>query len=107
VLKVFVIYNNIDRKGHTLKIVIPNFTDFKNGQKFHIISVVIQLHKNKILKVKDNWMNFTIFIYNEKNSSESVAGDIFFHNELNIRDLVGKNIRKTKISLTFVSFGQF
>ena len=37
-------------------------------------------------------MNFIIFIYNEKNSSKSVVGDICFYNKLNIGDLVGKNI---------------
>jgi len=36
-------------------------------------------------------MNFIILIYNEKNSSESIVGDICFYNELNIEDLVGKN----------------
>ena len=34
ILKIFVIHNNINKKGYTFKIVTQNFEDFKNNQKF-------------------------------------------------------------------------
>jgi len=62
VLKIFVICNNINRKSQIFKIVAPNFKSFRNDQKFLVISVIIQLHSDKSLGVKDNQMNFILSI---------------------------------------------
>jgi len=55
------------------------------------MSVVIQLYKDESPRVKDNQINFIVFIYNRKNYSKSVARNICFHNKLNIRNPVSKN----------------
>ena len=41
--------------------------------------------------MKDNQINFIVFVYNRKNYSKSVARNTCFHNKLNIRDPVSKN----------------
>jgi len=51
------------------------------------MSVIVQLYYGESIEVKDNQMNFILFIYNR---SESIIRDIIFHNKLSIRDLVYK-----------------
>jgi len=65
ILKVFMIHNNIDRIGWTFQIVLPNLENFKDGEQFLIIYVVIQLHYSESAGVKSNQINFIIFINNE------------------------------------------
>ena len=91
IFKIFMIYNNVNRRNQTLGIIMLNFEGFKNSQIFLVISVVIQLYKDESPRVKDNQINFIVFVYNRKNYSKSVARNICFHNKLNIRDPVSKN----------------
>jgi len=65
ILKVFMIYNNIDGIGRTFQIVLPNLESFKDGKQFLVMCVVIQLRCSESVGVKSNWMNFIIFINNE------------------------------------------
>jgi len=85
------IYNNIDGEGQTFEIVVSNFESLKNSQKFLIISAIIQLYKSKSLEVKDDKINFIIFIYNRKNSYKSIVGNIHLYNKLSIEDIVCKD----------------
>jgi len=73
ILKVFMIYNNVDRIGQFFQIVLPNFESFKNGKQFLVIYVIVQLHCGKSTGVKGDWMDFIFFIYNGKNCSESIV----------------------------------
>jgi len=41
ILKVFMIYNNVDGIGQTFQIVSPNLESFKDGKKFLVMCVVI------------------------------------------------------------------
>jgi len=41
ILKVLIIYNNIDRKDWNFEIIALNFEGFKNGWEFLVISVVV------------------------------------------------------------------
>ena len=58
------IHNNIDGIGWTFQIVLPNLENFKDGEQFLIMYVVIQLHYSESVEVKSNQMNFIIFINN-------------------------------------------
>ena len=91
VLKVVVIYNNVNEKGQTLEIVASDFESFKNGQEFFVIDIMIQLHGDESPGVKDNWVNFIIFIHNGKDGNKNIFRDICFYNKLSIGDLVGKD----------------
>ena len=64
ILKVLMIYNNINRIGWTFQIVSPNLESFKDGKQFLVICIIIQLHCSKSIGVKSNQMNFIIFINN-------------------------------------------
>ena len=64
ILKVFMIHNNIDGIGWTFQIVLPNLENFKDGEQFLIMYVVIQLYCSKSVGVKSNQINFIIFINN-------------------------------------------
>jgi len=86
ILKVLMIYNNIDGIGQTFQIVSPNLESFEDGKKFLVMCVVIQLHHSKSARVKGNWMNFIIFINNGENCSKSIVQSIGFHDELSIRN---------------------
>jgi len=44
ILKVFIIYNNINEIDWTFQIVSPNLKSFKDSEQFLVICVVIQLH---------------------------------------------------------------
>ena len=79
--------------------MIYNFEGFKNGLKFLIMSIIVQLHRGESLEVKDNWVNLIVFIYDKKNSSKSIVRDINFYNKLSIEDLVHKNKYKDKCFL--------
>jgi len=43
ILKVFMIYNNIDGIGQTFQIVSPNLKSFKNGKQFLVMYIIVQL----------------------------------------------------------------
>ena len=44
-------------------------------------------------------MNFIIFVHDQKYCSESIVGDIYFHNKLSVRSLVYKNRSRGKCIL--------
>ena len=64
ILKVFIIYNNINGIGQTFQIVLPNLESFKDSKQFLVMCVIIQLHHSKSVEVKSNQMNFIISINN-------------------------------------------
>ena len=64
ILKVLMIYNNVDGIGQTFQIVSPNLESFKDGKQFLIICVVVQFCHSKSARVKGNWINFIIFVNN-------------------------------------------
>jgi len=84
ILKVFIIHNNVDRIGRTFQIVLPNLESFEDSKQFLVMCVIIQLHHSKSVRVKDNWMNFIIFINNGEDCSKSIVQGISFHNKLSI-----------------------
>ena len=84
VLKVVVIYNNVNEKGQTLEIVVSDFESFKNGQEFFVIDIMIQFHRDESPGVKDNWMKFIIFIHNGKDNNKNIFRNICFCNKLSI-----------------------
>jgi len=54
ILKILMIYNNINGIGWTFQIVLPNLEGFKNGKQFLVMCVVIQLYYSKSVRVKSN-----------------------------------------------------
>ena len=54
ILKVFMIYNNIDGISQTFQIVLPSLESFKDGKQFLVIYVIIQLHHSESVGVKSN-----------------------------------------------------
>ena len=69
ILKVLMIYNNVDGIGWTFQILLPNLEDFKDGKQFLVMCIIVQLHCSESARVKGNWMNFIIFVNNRKNCS--------------------------------------
>ena len=99
ILKVLMIYNNINKIGWTFQIVSPNLESFKDGKQFLVICVVVQLRCSKSVRVKDNWVNFIIFVNNRENCSESIVRGIGLHNELSIRNPMSENRSRSKCFL--------
>ena len=64
ILKVLIIYNNVDGIGWTFQIVSPNLESFKDGKQFLVIYVVIQLCCSESVRVKSNQVYFIIIINN-------------------------------------------
>ena len=85
------ICNNVDGIGQTFQIVSPNLESFKDGKQFLVICIIVQLCHNESARVKDNWMNFIIFVNNGEDCSKSIVRDISFHNELSIGNLISKD----------------
>ena len=54
ILKVLMIYNNIDGIGQTFQIVSPNLEGFKDSKQFLVMCVIIQLCYSKSARVKSN-----------------------------------------------------
>ena len=52
ILKVFIIYNNINEIGRTFQVVLPNIESFKNGKQFLVMHVIVQLCHSKSVGVK-------------------------------------------------------
>jgi len=73
IFKVLMICNNIDGIGWTFQIVSLNLESFKDGKQFLVICVVVQLRCSESARVKDNWVNFIIFINNRKDCSKSIV----------------------------------
>ena len=96
ILKVFIIYNNINRIGWTFQIVSPNLKSFKDSKQFLIMCVIIQLHCSKSMGVKSNWINFIILVNNEEDYSKSIIQSISFHNELCIRNPMSEDRSRSK-----------
>jgi len=54
ILKVFKIYNNINRINQTFQIVLPSLESFKDSEQFLVVCVVIQLRCSESAGVKSN-----------------------------------------------------
>ena len=73
VLKVFMIYNNVDGIGQTFQVVLPNLESFKDGKQFLVMCVVVQLCHGESVGVKSHQINFIFFINNGKDCSENIV----------------------------------
>jgi len=73
ILKVLMIYNNVNKIGQTFQIVLPNLESFKDGKQFLVMCVVVQLHYSKSTGVKSNWMDFIIFVNNGEDCSKNIV----------------------------------
>jgi len=73
ILKILMIYNNVNGIDQTFQIVLPNLESFEDGKQFLIMCVIIQLYHSKSARVKSNWVNFIIIINNKYNCSESIV----------------------------------
>ena len=91
ILKILMIYNNINGIGRTFQIVSLNLEGFKDGKQFLVMCVVIQLHHSESTRVKGNWINFIIFVNNRENCSKSIVQGISFHKELSIGNSMSEN----------------
>ena len=54
ILKILIICNNVNGIGRTFQIVLPNLEGFKDGKQFLVMYVIVQLHRSKSTRVKDN-----------------------------------------------------
>ena len=91
ILKVFMIYNNVDGISWTFQVVSPNLESFQDGKQFLAIHIVVQPYHSESTRVKSHQMNFIFFINNRKDCSESIVQSISFHNELSIRNPMSKD----------------
>jgi len=73
ILKVLMIYNNVNGIDQTFQIVLPNLESFEDSKQFLVIYVVVQLHCSKSARVKGNRVNFIIFINNGEDCSKSIV----------------------------------
>jgi len=73
ILKILMIHNNVDGIGWTFQIVPPNLESFKDSKQFLVMCVVVQLRCSESAGVKDNWVNFIIFVNNGEDCSESIV----------------------------------
>jgi len=73
ILKVLMIYKNVDGIGQTFQIVPPNLKSFKDGKQFLVMCIIVQLRRSESVRVKGNWVNFIIFINNEEDCGESIV----------------------------------
>ena len=64
ILKVLMIYDNVDGIGQTFQVVLPNLKSFEDGKQFLVICIIIQLHYSESVRVKSNQVNFIILINN-------------------------------------------
>ena len=85
------IHNNVNRIGQTFQVVSSNFESFKNSKQFLIMCIIVQLHCSESVGVKDNQMNFILFVNNGKNCSKSIVQSISFHNKLSIGNPMSKD----------------
>ena len=54
------VHDDVNRSGGTFEIVSPTLECFKDGWKFFITNIVIQLHGVEGLGVKSNQMNLVV-----------------------------------------------
>jgi len=64
---------------------------FKNGKKFLVIYVIVQLCYRESMRVKSHQINFIFSVNNREDCSESIVQSISFHNKLSIRNPMSKN----------------
>ena len=73
ILKVLMVYNNVNGIGWTFQIVSPNLESFEDGKKFLVMCIIVQLHCSKSAIVKGNWMNFIFLVNNREDCSKSIV----------------------------------
>ena len=54
ILKVFIIYNNINGIDQTFQIVLSNLESFKDGKQFLVICVIVQLYYGESMEVESH-----------------------------------------------------
>ena len=99
ILKVLMIYNNVDGIGWTFQILSPNLENFKDGKQFLVMCIIVQLRCSESARVKGNWVNFIIFVNNGEDCSKSIVRGIGFHNELSIGNPMSEDRSRGKCFL--------
>jgi hypothetical protein len=91
VFKVLVISYNVNWRSRAFKEVSPDTESVKNGQKFFIMSVVIQFRARESVGVEGHRMNFTRVGLNGENGAKSIIGGVSLNNDGLVGDPVGKD----------------
>ena len=61
---------------------MPDFECFKYCEQFFVVDVVVELRQDKSLRVKGDWMNFTISQrYGGKDSSQGIVQGVRFNDK--------------------------
>ena len=69
----------------------PDTESVKNGQKFFIVSVIIQFRARESAGVEGHRMNFTRVGLNGENGAKSIIGGVSLNNDGLVGDPVGKD----------------
>ena len=89
VLKVLVIGDNVNWSRRSFKAMMPNFEDFKDGQEFLVMYIIVQLHGVKGPGVERNWMHLVVHWRNcQQDCCKSIIRGVSFNNEWSIGDLM-------------------
>src|SRR5271168_594339 len=91
VFKIFVISYNVNWGSRAFKEVSPDTKSVENGQKFFIVSVVIQFRACKSAGMESHRMNFTRVGLNGEDGAKSIIGGVSLDNDGFVGNPVGKD----------------
>ena len=92
ILKIFMICHHVNQGQRSLKVMMPYFECFENGEQFFVMDIVVELRWGKSLRVKGNWMDFTIgWKYGGKDGSEGIVQGIYFNDKWRAWNTVGQD----------------
>ena len=74
VLNIFMICYHVNWGQRSLEVMTSNFEGFKNGKQFLVMDIVVEFGWGNGLRVKGNWMDFTIGgRYSRKDSCQGIV----------------------------------
>ena len=71
---------------------MPDFECLKYCEQFFVVDIVVELRQDKSLRVKGDWMNFTVGRrYGGKDSSQGIVRGIRFNDKRYAQNPVGQD----------------
>jgi len=85
-----VVSDDVNRGGGTFEVMAPVLECLKDGKKFLIVGVVVQLWSSQGPGVEHYWTDLSVGAGDRQDTSNSVVRGVRFHNDRGVRNKVSE-----------------
>ena len=85
ILKILVVGNDIDSESRTLKVMMPDFEAFKDGEKLLVVGVIVALSVSEGMGMEGDWVDVAIGSDGGNNAGQGIIGGIGLNEDRVVR----------------------